>query len=118
MDIHEFEMLAKQYEKLSDAELDEEFQKQLAKAEKDVVKTSHRGGGFWDEMKVKIVQGILRNRDLGSATLGMITSEVLTKLAAAGVDLTQYKLVIAVFIGLVARAVWEVLEDRAKKAAS
>lgn len=115
MDTKEFEMLAKQYEHMSAAELEEEFQTQLADAEKGVIKTSHRGSSFWDEMKAKIVGGIVRNQDLASATIGMITSEVLVKLSAAGVDLSQYKLAIAVFIGIVAKAVWKTLEERAKK---
>ena len=114
MDTKEFEMLAKQYETMNVSDLEEEFEKQLSLAETGI-NAATRGGSFWDEMKYKIVEGMLQNRDLGSATLGMITSEVLIKLTAAGVDLTQYKLVIAVFIGLVARAFWFALEERSKR---
>jgi hypothetical protein len=114
MDTKEFEALAKEYLDLATPELDEEFQKQLALAEKGLG-SSTRGSSFWSDLKAKIVAGILRNRDLGSVTIGMITSEVLSKITAAGLDLQQYKLVIVVFIAVVSKAVWDTLEERPNK---
>ena len=114
MNTQEFEKLAKQYEKMSTIELEEEFQKQLSIANQGKSSPT-RGGTFWEETKKSIIEGILQNRDLGSATIGMITSEVLAKLSSAGVDLSQYKLAIAVFIGIVARAVWKAIEEQSKK---
>ncbi len=114
MNTKEFEKLAEQYTDMDNDELEEEFRKQLSMAENGIGSAT-RGGSFWDEIKQNIIAGILRNRDLGSATLGMITAEVLAKLTAAGVDLQQYRLVIAVFIGIIARAIWETLEARSKK---
>ena len=117
MNTQEFEALAKEYEDLTVAELDGEFQKQLALAEKGIGSAT-RGSSFWNDLKPKIIAGIVRNRDVGSVTIGMITSEVLTKVTAAGVDLQHYRVVIAIFIAVVAKAVWDTLEERSKKSSS
>ena len=110
----EFEKLAEPYSKMGADDLEEEFSKQLSLVDSGAGSAT-RGSSFWEEMKGNVVAGLLRNRDLGSATLGMITAEVLAKLTAAGIDLQEYRLVIAVFIGIVARAVWDALEARSKK---
>lgn len=58
----------------------------------------------------RIAQGIVRNKDLAVATMGLITSEVVTFAISSGYDLDKYRLALAILVSLVTKAVLEELE--------
>jgi len=70
---------------------------------------------FWKAFKTRLIVEILKNRDVGSVTLGFVTSQVLNGIINLGIDLTAYKIPVAILVALIARSIWDTLDANLKE---
>lgn len=110
----EIEQIAAEYENHTEAELEELFEKEWWRVEKEVAPV--RGDPeFWKNFKIRMVDELIKNSDVVGATLGVITSHVLTELVTLGIDLSDFKIPIGILVAIIARSVWHALEEKNKK---
>jgi hypothetical protein len=109
----EIEQIAATYQNRPEQELEDLFEKEWWLVERDQVSPLRGDSQFWKDFRSKMVTEILKNSDVVGATLGAITSQVLTELQKLQVvDLSDFKIPIAILIAIIARAVWHALEQK------
>lgn len=110
----EIEQIAAKYQTRSDQELQDLFEKEWWVVEKGQVSPIRGDNEFWKNFRIKMVTEIIKNSDVVGATLGVITSQVLTELQRLNVDLSDFKIPIAILVAIIARSVWHALEQKKK----
>ena len=108
----EIEQMAIQYQDRPDTELQDLFEKEWWMVERGQVSPIHGDSDFWKGFKSKMITEIIKNSDVVGATLGVITSQVLSEIQKLGVDLSDFKIPIAILVAIIARSVWHALEIR------
>ncbi len=107
------ELASSYYEKHSTKELETMLTESLWKLGAQSG-ASTRGSDFWKKFKERLLKETLRNRDTFSVTIGFVTSQAMTQLQSAGLDLVAYKIVIALIVALVVRATFDALDPTQK----
>lgn len=110
--IKEIEKMAVNYMRESPTQLEARFLREWkAIARKEGVPVRGDLKEFWRGVANRLINNFVKNRAAVSATLGYITAEVVTYLEGLGVNLTAYKIPIAIFVALVAKSIFDQLES-------
>lgn len=72
-------------------------------------KSATRGAGFWVNFRKRLLTETIKNRDTVSVTIGYATSQALNMLQGLKIDISDYKIVIALLVALVVRASFDTL---------